>query len=343
MTDHTNGDSTAPDWELAARHIAGEGDAGDRARMESFLRANPADAELLRALDTLSRKVPAALPSGLDVESALRRTRERRDEASVVSLASRRAGSPRPAIRWVGLAAAAAVALVFARNWLVPTNTDGTVAGSVYRGTVGQVDSVRLADGSVAMLAPGATLTIPAGFPAENRSLRLEGQGWFRATHEEEHPFTVLAGDAVVRDIGTVFSVRSGVNGEVRVAVHEGAVAVRGTGAAAEVQLSQGDEVMVAAGAVQAASRGTVPEGDADWTSGRLHFRDVSMEEFSRTVASWTGWVVRLEDPELRVLRVTQDLTLAEARQRMEEAALVLGARVTWKGDTAVVSRGGGR
>jgi transmembrane sensor len=342
MTDHTNSDPTAPDWESAARHIAGEGDTRDHAQMESFLRGSPADAELLRALDVLSRKVPVDLPTGLDVESALRKTKARRDDATVVSLASRRAGG-RPVIRWVGLAAAAALALVLARNWVVQPGTEGTVAEAVYRGTVGQVDSVRLADGSVAMLAPGATLTVPAGFPSESRTLRLVGQGWFRAAHEGAHPFTVMAGDAVVRDIGTVFSVRSGVNGEVRVAVHEGAVAVRGTGAAAEVQLSQGDEVMVAAGAVQAASRGTVPEGDADWTSGRLHFRDVSMEEFSRTVASWTGWVVRLEDPELRVLRVTQDLTLAEARQRMEEAALVLGARVTWKGDTAVVSRGGGR
>lgn len=343
MTDHTNGDPTAPDWESTARHLAGEETASDRARFESFLRGSPADAELLRALDTLSRKVPVAAPSGLDVESALRKTKARRGEATVVPIASRRAGLGRPVVRWVGLAAAAALTLVLARSWGTLTGAGDAVAETVYRGTVGQVDSVRLADGSVAMLAPGATLTVPSGFPAESRALRLEGQGWFRATHEGAHPFTVLAGDAVVRDIGTVFSVRSGVNGEVRVAVHEGAVAVRGTAAGAEVQLSQGDEVVVAAGAVQAASRGTVQAGDADWTSGHLHFRDVSMEEFGRTVASWTGWVVRLEDPELRVLRVTQDLTLAEARQRMEEAALVLGARVTWKGDTAVVSRGGGQ
>jgi hypothetical protein len=63
------------------------------------------------------------------------------------------------------------------------------------------------------------------------------------------------------------------------------------------------------------------------------------MEEFGRAVGEWTGVTVRLEDPGLRVLRVTQDLTLQAVRQRVEETALSVGAQVRWIGDTAVVSR----
>jgi transmembrane sensor len=342
MTDHTSADLPVPDWEALARHIAGESEGAERARLESFLQANPADAELVRAVTALTQNMPASPSANLDVEAALAKTKARRTAPTVIPLASRRGGRGRPIVRWAGLAAAAAAVILFTRDGDSRPDSGAAATDVVYRGTLGKVDSVRLADGSTAILAPGAELTVPVGFPSESRSVRLTGQGWFRAEHAGAHAFTVLAGDAVVRDIGTVFSVRPGVNGEVRVAVHEGAVAVRGT-ADGEIQLSQGDEVTLVAGAMQTPLRGSVRAEDADWTSGHLHFRDVSMEEFSRTVASWTGWVVRLEDPELRVLRVTQDLTLAMARQRMEEAALVLGARVEWKGDTAVVSRGGSR
>ena len=310
--------------------------------MEAFLRENPADAALLRALGDASGRVQTEPMPGLDVERALSRTKARFD-TPVVSLPSRQRSPRRPVFAWVGLAAAAAIAVVLFRG-------DGTgpavvepAPDVVHRGSPGKVDSVRLADGTMAILAPGAELRVPATYAAAERTVRLSGQGWFRAVHDQARPFTVLAGDAVIRDIGTVFSISPGVNGVVRVAVHEGAVAVRGTSSPTEVELAEGDEVTVESAAVQSPLRGTVKGGDADWTSGRLHFVDVSMEEFSRTVSAWTGLVVRLEDPGLRVLRVNQDVTLAEARQRLEEAATVLGARVEWKGDTAVVSRVGGR
>lgn len=341
MTDHRNADSTPPDWEAVARHLAGEDSGAERARVEAFLRENPADAELLRALGDASARVPVEPVPGLDVERALRRTKARFD-TPVVALPAHQKSRQRPIFAWVGLAAAAAIAVVLFRDGPSPAVVE-PAPEVVHRGTPGKVDSVRLADGTMAILAPGAELRVPANFAATDRTVRLTGQGWFRAVHDDARPFTVLAGDAVVRDIGTVFSISLGVNGMVRVAVHEGAVAVRGTSSPTEVELAEGDEVTVSSAVVQSPQRGTVKGGDADWTSGRLHFVDVSMEQFSRTVSEWTGLVVRLEDPGLRVLRVNQDVTLAEARQRLEEAATVLGARVEWKGDTAVVSRVGGR
>jgi transmembrane sensor len=340
MADHMDMERPIPDWEDLARYLAGEGSSSDRANIEAFLRQHPEDAELLRGLDAMSRRVRPAVPVGLDVEAALIATMARRTATPVVSLDERRHVGRRPVLLWAGLAAAAAVAFLLGRG-----DTPGTAPGPdvVYRGTPGRIDSVRLADGSVAVLAPNAELSVPRAFPKGARTVRLKGQGWFRASHDESSPFTVVAGEAVVRDVGTVFSIQSLEGGAVHVAVHEGSVAVRGGEERGEVMLGEGDETSIVAGRAQAPSRGSVGARDADWTSGQLHFRDVSMEEFCRTVSSWTGWVVRLDDPELRVLRVTQDLTLAEARQRFEEAARLLGAGVRWSGDTAVVSMNGGR
>lgn len=331
----------APDWEAIARHLAGEGDAASRARMEAFLQASDGDRELVKAVDEVSRRYRSEPLQGLDVEGALARVKARRGEAQVVPLhGTTRSSGRRPFLVWGGLAAAAAAAFLL---WRAPAPDASGSAEVVYRGSVGRVDSVRLADGSLAMLAPGAQMTVPADFGSGTRTVRLDGRGWFRVEHAEGASFTVLSGSAVVRDIGTEFEVRPGVNGAVRVSVHEGTVAVRGTDEVAEVTLSKGDEVVVAEAKAAEPSRGTVDAADADWVSGRLHFRDVTVGEFVEAVSAWSGLVVRLDDGGLRDMRVTQDMALGEVRQRLEETALILGARVQWVGDTAVVSRGGGR
>lgn len=354
MTDLHHPDPTPTDWEALARYVAGESPESERVRIEARLAGSPEDAALVQALREVSGRLPRVAPSGLDVEGALRRTKERAREARVVPIPVGAVAwrSPFP-VRgaawrspWLRAAAAAGVAVL--GYFALDRRPAAEVAASdrVIRAGVGGADSVTLADGSLAVLAPGTELVIPGSFGDGDRVLRLTGRGWFRVQHVEgAPPFIVESRGAVVRDVGTVFSIegREGRGMGVRVAVHEGSVAVRGRSqpAPSEVSLAAGDEATVTETAVASVTRGTVGQDDADWVSGLLHFRNVSMEELAASVGAWTGLTVRVDDPALRGERFDIDLSVAEARAGLQEAALAMGATLRWSGDTVVVSRGG--
>ncbi len=70
----------------------------------------------------------------------------------------------------------------------------------------GESQTVDLSDGSKVKLGPNAALTIR--YSNTGRAVELaRGEALFRVRHDSASPFTVLAGQTVIRDIGTVFDV----------------------------------------------------------------------------------------------------------------------------------------
>ena len=101
--------------------------------------------------------------------------------------------------------------------------------GSVVATPVGVRDSVRLLDGTIVVLAPASRLTLAADYGEGERNVSLDGAALFAVVHDSAHPFAVHAGNAVVRDVGTAFTVRADDDaGVVRIGVTEGAVSVDG-------------------------------------------------------------------------------------------------------------------
>lgn len=146
----------------------------------------------------------------------------------------------------------------------------------------GEQRTVALADGSSIVLAGGSRVRLDAADP---RSAAVEaGQMLFNVRHDSAAPFRVRVGDLSLVDLGTVFDVRLA-GAHTRVAVAEGAVMVRGGGAA--VRLDPGQAV-VADGASLRRERQDVDE-IGSWREGLLTFSDAAMgevaEELSRTLA----------------------------------------------------------
>ncbi|MFJ4067707.1 FecR family protein [Pseudomonas sp. NPDC089996] len=83
--------------------------------------------------------------------------------------------------------------------------------------------TLHLDDGSVVELDAGSVLRIEYRLRSRQFEL-LDGEGWFNVAHQAK-PFIVRSQGVTVRDIGTVFDVRSDLNG-VRVAVLQGEVEV---------------------------------------------------------------------------------------------------------------------
>lgn len=87
--------------------------------------------------------------------------------------------------------------------------------------------TVRLPDGSRAVLEPLARVRYRASFFRPSRSVELEGEARFMVRPDALHPFEVRAGHVVVMAVGTVFTVRANPwESTVRVSVQEGTVLV---------------------------------------------------------------------------------------------------------------------
>lgn len=106
-------------------------------------------------------------------------------------------------------AAAAAVLLCGTLLWLSTRRTpalEDAVAEVVVEASEGSRTRVGLPDGSVVWLNSGSKLTYPESF---NRSVTLEGEGYFDVAHCPEAPFIVSVADVRVCVLGTVFNVHA--------------------------------------------------------------------------------------------------------------------------------------
>jgi transmembrane sensor len=98
------------------------------------------------------------------------------------------------------------------------------------------------------MVTPLSPETVLEPMPDHNgRGFELRSGGArFTAPHDAEHPFVVVAGDVVVEDIGTTFTVQYLASDRLEVAVEQGRVKVRAQGAETEIAAGGMQEFAVA-------------------------------------------------------------------------------------------------
>jgi transmembrane sensor len=309
------------DWDKLGRYLAGESSPDEAAAMRRWLEEHPSDARIIAALDAAVGKV--ALASPVDVEAALRRVKTRMHAASPSSWRT-----------YAVLAAAAAVILV--AGVLVTRRTTPerrvVVAARTYTTQVGERRDVLLTDGTQVTLGPATRLVV------RGRDAELSGEALFSVVHDRTRPFTVRAGDAVIRDIGTEFTVHSDSGEAVRVVVNEGAVQL--SHGRDSVTLVRGDVGVLETSGRVAASRGAATDDDLAWTLGRLVFRNASVPELVADLRRWYGVELRVSDTALVRRHFTGSFAREPADRVLDVIALALGARVDRRGDTAFIRPG---
>jgi len=302
------------DWDRLAKHVAGELTPAEAGEVQHWLAANAQDAKVLGALDAATRNLPASAP--VDVDAALRRVKLR--------LA--------PKTPWRQYATwAAAAAVLIAIGLAVRTPSAGRAAAPrEYATAVGARDSVLLTDGSRVILGPATRIVV------NGRTVELtSGEAYFTVTHDEARPFTVRAGGAVIRDIGTEFSVHSDRANEVRVVVREGSVQLARS--ADSVVLARGDVGELSAAGQVMASRGAATPDDLAWTTGRLVFRDAPISELGADLRRWYGVQLVVTDSTLLNRHFTGAFSDEAPARVLDVIALALGARADRRGDTVYI------
>lgn len=373
MTDHPDTPSSGADathWEAIARFLAGECTPAEADALRGWVAAAPGRARLVAGLeaalsgDTGRREYPT--PAGLDVESALAKVhaRMRADAVTPISAApSRRAAeaaapasvteaadvvatlnaSTRTAAapRWTRYAprvAAAALLMVVGNAWFLRTRAPNAVSAErTVATTVGQRQTISLADGSQVTLGPSSELVIAAGYAEGARTVRLTGEGLFTVKHDASHPFAVEAQGTRITDIGTEFSVSSDAEVGVTVSVREGAVELRKSADGAPAQLAKGDRAVVSKDATASIVRGGASDDDFAFARGALVFRDSPIAEVVADVRRWYGVEIVPGTVAMGASHVTATFKNESRAEALNVIALALGAVVEMRGDSALL------
>jgi transmembrane sensor len=190
----------------------------------------------------------------------------------------------RPRWRWGALAASIAVAGLFGFQML----PNGDLLYSIET-PAGETRTVSLADGSEILLNGGTKIVLDRN---DIRSVEIaRGEARFVVKHNDSDPFTVVAGEQRLVDIGTVFNVVRTAR-QLSVGVAEGAVRFEGT--ARTVNLRAGDSLA-------ADNRGTIEisrvavASVGSWADGKLVYDRAPLEQVAEDLYRSTG--ISLELP----------------------------------------------
>lgn len=144
----------------------------------------------------------------------------------------------------------------------------------------GESATVTLPDGSIAYMHSDSKISFPAHFTGKERRVTLEGEAYFKVTHDSSHPFIVKAGDTETKVLGTEFNVRSESKGETTVTLISGSVEVS-SGKSLQ-QIVPGEQIKV--DNRQITSRNVDTTVFTNWRDGYLYFDNVDMVDMLITL-----------------------------------------------------------
>lgn len=177
--------------------------------------------------------------------------------------------APRRWLWWAGGAAAAAVVALALVPAMQPAAQPHQLATRD-----GERRVIALDDGTRIELSGGTQLTLDRRDP---RIATLDrGEALFHVRHDAAKAFTLRVGEVAVQDLGTVFNVAH-LDGRIRVAVSEGAVAFQPGGSA--VTLRVGDALSARDDGLGIIRMRIAPAMVGGWRSGRLSFEGQPLGE----------------------------------------------------------------
>ena len=301
---------------LLDRYMAGELSPDERADVDAWLARDLAHVSRLETLRSLGQAPTGA--ASLDMEQAWARVSSSMAHGLAVQTPAPAARMwdvrrgvtrvmPRGALRRVAfyMIAGAALALVIGgvRVGMPHLGSRGRVAMSTYVTANGQRANITLPDGSTVALGVASRLDVPGDYLAGHHTVRLSGEALVAVAHHDGVPFTIVAGDATTRVLGTSFLVRHyATDTTTIVAVRDGKVAVH----ASSVQ----SVVLTAARMLEVGRGGSVRLQQADpavfgFATGVMALDGVPLQDAIVELDRWYDADIRLGDPTLATHRIT--------------------------------------
>ncbi|HTO42350.1 MAG TPA: FecR domain-containing protein [Rhizomicrobium sp.] len=207
-----------------------------------------------------------------------------------------------------------------------------------YATAVGERERLTLADGSQIELNTNTVLRTQIN--AHQRNIWLDrGEVYFEVTHNAKKPFVVMVAGHRLVDIGTKFVVRRD-DGQFRVAVLEGSVALDDGKGGQEKILQPGDVAIASAGRIALTRKTQAALSDAmGWKRGVLVFDATPLSEAVREFNRYSNRKLVITDPQTAALTIDGTFPSNNAQAFIRLAQAVLGLTVKNRGDDIVISK----
>jgi len=236
----------------------------------------------------------------------------RRQAEVLASIAEPEVASPLALLpRWLASAptwaAGVAALLLVAVGWST-LRIEGYIP-QTYQTATGQVRNVVLPDGSIVGLNTQTELEW-VGNPNDRRVRLIHGEAYFQVVHDPSRPFRILLAHSQVQVLGTSFDVYQMANGDVRVSVVTGTVAVEGldNGVGAPPswsrRLTSGQQIEYSPVGLVADVHSIVAPKVIRWRQGMLETQGEPLSDFVSDLSRYTTERIVIADPRAATQKV---------------------------------------
>lgn len=289
--------------EILAAYLSGALDAEQRAAVEAWYDASPANrrlmGEIYRLLYLNDRINDTAR---IDVEKAYVhcRTRIREQARRRVWLRSLKR-----------LAASAAVIVVLlAGGWMARSSVERLTRPMVVYTQVGERSQAVLPDGTKVWLNSSSRVEYAASFFSRKRRVKMDGEAYFEVSHDRHAPFVVSTNGLDIRVLGTRFNIRNNEDKHlITTVLLEGSVEASVTGERGTALRLHPSQQLIFDTDTKSMLLTDIPtaERSINWIYGRFSFEHNTLEEIAEELNRCYNVDIRFKDDALRQLRFSGD------------------------------------
>lgn len=190
-----------------------------------------------------------------------------------------------------------------------------------------------LEDGTKVRLNHSSSLIYPEHFEADNRTVRLEGEGYFMVARDSRRPFYVITPDGTVKEYGTTFNVNTYTPGYTKVVLVEGSISLKSrTGR--ETMVHPGELAVISANSERATLTPVDVAPYINWNDSQYAFSNTSLADFMNVIGYWYGLEVHFATDAAREKRFSGDIdrrqdltTLLNAVRKVTKSRIVVHNR----------------
>lgn len=168
----------------------------------------------------------------------------------------------------------------------------------------GQRSFVKLPDGSEVWLNADSRINISSEFDDKNRSLKLEGEAFFKVKKSDSKCFEVISGDQKVKVLGTEFNIKAYSDDNIiETTLKEGLIELYTENSIEK--LTPNEQIVYNRANKKIIRRKVDSRYYTSWINGRIMYTNAKLEELVKIIELWYDYEVIYSQEELKDIRFT--------------------------------------
>lgn len=286
--------ATEQQKELFTRYIAGKCTPEEERQVAWLLNSQAFDQDLLDIIESAMDAAPVQPTLSLERRAHLYN-----------SIKSHVTSARKPALPWRAIAASLLLLVLAGGGWLYFSTKQVQPVVITYKEiTSGNArQEVTMPDGTMIWLNSNSTLKYPNNYNKEERRVVLQGEAFFKVTHDATRPFIVAAEQLTTKVLGTSFNVLAEPAGEaVAITLVEGKVEVNKVDSLADVPailavLTPDQQIVYNKATGQTTVHLVQATDFSAWKDGILNLKNISFKEAVARMERFYSVTIKVTNP----------------------------------------------